>query len=266
MMMTETKKRLAPQNCPLCGESQDIVVNGHITSKDDPTVALIQKDRGYSFCNCRNIFYTDWSNMKQGVYDADYHKKYDTDNVQQMSRNIVAQYSAYIVENMPIRGDMFRRSILDIGSITCSILDCFVHLTYKTYGMDIHDHPFGNHELIVSDFETYDISKAPDKFSLIWASHVIEHFKDPVAAIKKMRQMVCDGGLLFVAMPDTYFIDFGKPYKWGHWHLDEHHTLWGLEDFCNLLNECGFDIIVKRHNPQIDLICIGDMHILAKAI
>lgn len=264
MEKVNLQKRLAPQACPLCGELQDVLVNGHHhASKDDTQTVIIQQDLGYSFCNCRNIFYTDWSNMEQGVYDKDYYKKYDTENIRQAIRNLFYAYNPQILGNLPTLGDTFKRAVLDIGSINPELLDCFSRQGFKTFGMDIHKHPLGDHKLIVSDFEKFDIG-GNERFSVIWASHVVEHFKDPIAAVGKVHSILDEGGLLFVAMPDTYFIDWGSPYKWGHWHLKEHHILWDLDCFCELLEEKGFEIIMKRHNPETNMICLADMHILAR--
>jgi hypothetical protein len=50
------------QDCPLCGRSNRIVVKG-VYVKDDK--AELYPDMGYSFCNCRAIFYTRPENVTE---------------------------------------------------------------------------------------------------------------------------------------------------------------------------------------------------------
>ena len=50
------------QDCPLCGRSNRMVVKG-VCRYDDKTE--LYPDIGYSFCNCKNIFYTRFENIKE---------------------------------------------------------------------------------------------------------------------------------------------------------------------------------------------------------
>jgi len=49
------------QECPLCGRSNRMVVKG-VYIKDDKVE--LYPDIGYSFCNCKSIFYTNYENIK----------------------------------------------------------------------------------------------------------------------------------------------------------------------------------------------------------
>ena len=48
------------QECPLCGASQRMMIKGNYV-KDNKWERY--PDMGYSFCNCRNIFFTKWENL-----------------------------------------------------------------------------------------------------------------------------------------------------------------------------------------------------------
>ena len=50
------------QDCPLCGRSNRMVVKG-VCRYDDKTE--LYPDIGYSFCNCKNIFFTRFENIKE---------------------------------------------------------------------------------------------------------------------------------------------------------------------------------------------------------
>lgn len=255
MITQENEKRLAAQQCPLCGEYQDIILNGHIPDEKPGHVKMLL-DKGYSFCNCRNIFYTDWDqNIEQGVYDPNYCEKY----INPVSASLLRNYADYYLTI--IKQFVQTGTVMDVGSVAPFVLDGFKEDGFETVGVDIVDHKLGGHKLIVGDFET---SELPKGNSVIWASHVFEHFKNPIAAVQKAGSLLLPGGLLFVAMPDPYFIEWKAPHLWGHWHVQEHHILWDKDSFAEVLKENGFEILMNEHNVGYDFICIGDFHILAK--
>lgn len=49
------------QECPLCGASQRMMIRGNFI--DEKGVWHRYPDMGYSFCNCRNVFFTKWENL-----------------------------------------------------------------------------------------------------------------------------------------------------------------------------------------------------------
>ena len=59
------------QACPLCGQLQTIMMRGKTHDLETDEIGVVG-DRGYSFCNCRNIFFTDWKNIDLGHYDGTY--------------------------------------------------------------------------------------------------------------------------------------------------------------------------------------------------
>ncbi len=259
MIIEELKKRIAPQTCPLCANIQDVIIHGHRPVVGEEGQVQFDKDKGYSFCNCRNIFFTDWKNINQGVYDPNYHKKYVNPTSKYLLSNYIVNYGQLIKDSLNHK--TFGKAI-EIGCVAPDVLDGLSRMGMKTYALDIVDHSFGKHQSIVENFEDYPLAKGA--YSLIWASHIFEHFKDPIKAIKHCFDSLHPGGLLFVAMPDPYFIDWKVPHLWGHWHLDEHHIMWDMDSFAEALEEKGFEIIMKKHNVGYDHICIGDMHILAR--
>lgn len=260
MIATEKPKRLVAQACPLCSEKQDVIIQGHVPNENDPSLVTVIQEKGYSFCNCRNIFFTDWSNIEQGTYDPNYYKKYASEHIDNLMTNMAMNFYQTIKRTAPATT---QPSILEIGAINPSIMNFFKLNGFSTLGLDICDHPFGDHKLAVGNFEDLKIE---NKFDVIWASHVFEHFKDPIEAIRKCNDILNPGGVLFIAMPDPYFIDFKNPYLWGHWHLKEHHILWDMESFSDVLRENGFEIIETNRNTGIEQICVLDYSIIAKKI
>src|SRR3990167_10407166 len=52
------------QDCPLCGRSNRMVVQ--CVYRSERNLGQVHPDMGYSFCNCKNIFYTDYDNVAIG--------------------------------------------------------------------------------------------------------------------------------------------------------------------------------------------------------
>ena len=264
MITQDTQPRLDLQACPLCGQEQDIIFNGHVPTgnPDNPQEVRVEKDKGYSFCNCRNIHFTDWKNIEQGVYDEAYEKKYDNENMKRLSLRCASEYFG-IVKHLT-QGVKF----LEIGAVAPFLLDEAKRQGFETFALDIISHKFQGHQNIAANFEDWDpdfqelVSKKGGLVDVVWASHIFEHFKDPIVAARKAFNILAPGGVLFVAMPDPWFIDFRAPLLWGHWHLKEHHIFWDRDSFCRMMEEIGFKTILKKRNVTYDFICIGDYHLI----
>lgn len=48
------------QECPFCGAMQPMMIRGRWTENNE---VRLYPDIGYSFCNCKDIFYTDYQNV-----------------------------------------------------------------------------------------------------------------------------------------------------------------------------------------------------------
>lgn len=257
MITTKANPRL--QTCPLCKEEQAIIINGWIQRpNEDPAKEQhldIQEDRGYSFCNCHNIFFTDFNKEFADIYTQTYVSKYNGDHAKGLVRN----YNIYLKKILELMGNRKSPHLLEIGAATDVICEEGNKLGMWCTAFDIAGresaYPFRH-----GNFENFDFGKK--KFDIIFASHIFEHFRDPIAAVKKCHQLLNDGGFLFVAMPDPWFIDYGNPYSWGHWHLEEHHILWDMESFCDVAKDAGFHVKLSNRNTTVNFICILDMHLL----
>ena len=251
MITEEAPRRLAPQTCPLCGMLQNIEILGQETDGDKQ---YINNEKGYSFCNCNNIFFTDWSNIEQAVYDKDYEKRYDSEAV----KICMEQYAGAYFDKLLERTD--GRNFLEIGCVNPALLDCATAHGFSAGGLDIMPHDFHPHDMVTGNFEDLEIQEP--LADVIWASHIFEHFKDPIQAGRKCFQLLNPKGILFVAMPDPFMIDWKEPYSWGHWHIKEHHILWDMDSFCAQMEKIGFKTILKHRNTSLGFICVADYHLM----
>jgi SAM-dependent methyltransferase len=83
-------------------------------------------------------------------------------------------------------------------------------------------------ELICKDLDELDESR---QFDAVFCSHVLEHFPDPAAAVRKMRSLIRPGGYLLVIVPpyEPVCVNY-------HWH-----TGWNCTQLALLLVALGFD-------------------------
>jgi len=238
------------QKCPLCGMTHPVTVLGVVRDKQGKRKQV--PDKGYSFCNCNNIWFTDWSNMDQDCYDESYKDRYDNP----ITSKAIAAYSRYfpMLENV--------KKFLEIGCINEALLDKAKEQGWDTFAADINPTVQGKHTRITCNVEDKKSLENLPKMDVIWASHIFEHFKDPIQVAFELKYKLNKGGYLFVAMPDPWFINFNKVYDWDHWAIREHHILWDMDSFCDVLIKLGYKLVMSKRNCLTDMICNRDYHLL----
>ena len=91
-------------------------------------------------------------------------------------------------------------------------------------------------------------SYADGSFDTVVLWHVLEHVPDPVATIRRTRQILKPGGLLVIAVPN--FESLQARFAGRHWfHLDvpRHYHHFGLTLLSRLLTSNGFSILDVSH-------------------
>ena len=245
------------QNCPFCKQVHQMLIPGVVMRNPMvSTAADTVPDQGYSFCNCKNIFFTDWSNINQKVYNEDYTTKYDTEIVLKM----VAEFAdRYLPEFIETQG----KSFVEIGAANTFVLDLAKERGWETTGVDINTtSPIAKkHNCIIGNVEDKSTVVRMPMADVIWASHIFEHFKEPLTVAKNMYNILNPGGYLLIAMPDPWFIDWSNPLNWGHWHVREHHILWDMDSFIDELLPMGYELHLAKRNT-LKYLCRGDMHLI----
>lgn len=248
-MQLQPKRQM--QECPLCGQGQPIYVPGMVRSLEKPDNSVIVPDRGFAFCNCYNIFFTKWENIDQTIYDDDYKGNYENPYLKAFYDKYNEIYFGKMDEMYPDG-----KTFLDVGSINPYLLDLAESRGWKASGLDVIEHD--DERVMLGDFEQFD----GGKFDFMWMSHVFEHLKDPEVAVDTINRTLSDDGVVFIAMPDTFSIDWKSPHDWGHWHVNEHHILWDMESFILYMVERGFECVFKKRNATGLFICNGDYHLM----
>lgn len=244
--------------CPLCKTQHPLLAKGMVPDPNNPSFTSPIDDRGYAFCNCQNIFYTDWANIDQRIYDEAYSEKYQGKEFDKAYKNGADHYLPMLEKLTDIK------NFCEIGAINPTILNEAKKKGWKTTRLDINPASTDKkHKIVIGDIEDPSISWALKNFDVIWASHLIEHLKDPIRAIVNMKDSLSNNGLLYVAMPDPYYINWANPESWGHWSIREHHILWDMDSFIEVVEEKGFECLYsKRFAFHRTFVCVKEYHLI----
>jgi glycosyltransferase involved in cell wall biosynthesis/2-polyprenyl-3-methyl-5-hydroxy-6-metoxy-1,4-benzoquinol methylase len=148
---------------------------------------------------------------------------------------------------------------LDIGSKYPYLAHCLRNLGCEVFGMDNIDvvpeysRALGV-PLLMADFEAITEAQirewtATERFRLITLIHVFEHMYDPLAALRKLRRLVADDGVLFIRLPDHRVTGFERDLTPGHYTIHPfYHT---LASVLELLVQ-GRDLFTVAHTYAAD--------------
>lgn len=92
-----------------------------------------------------------------------------------------------------------------------------------------------------------DFSPPEQPFDLITLWNVLEHVPDPTATIRRCNEMLVDGGLLVITIPNLEGIGnrvFGE--YWVGWDLPRHTFIFSRSVLKTMLTELGFEVIDTR--------------------
>jgi SAM-dependent methyltransferase len=99
-----------------------------------------------------------------------------------------------------------------------------------------------------------DLSALQDgRHDLIILRQLIEHLRDPRAALRQIHAKLSPGGVLVIDTPNRGGWDyrlFRRKY-WGGYHIPRHFHLFNLESLARLLRECGYRIERQGCTPSI---------------
>jgi len=194
-------------------------------------------DRGFSFCNCKNIWFTNWENIdRKGI-------KHDNEAVE------VLHYYLTDLGFIPNTSEEFQT--------------VFVPIINMGYG---HNKVLveGNAPKTKEEFKRlgFIVDDLLGPYNIIWAYHTVEHVQRQLELLKEYYNRLVPGGLVFIAMPDPFFINFDNLLGWGHWLLREHYIMWDMDSFCDEAEKIGFSIACKIRNVKIK-VC-KDMHLILR--
>lgn len=107
--------------------------------------------------------------------------------------------------------------------------------------------------LVTGNVET-DVSALRDGgHDLIILRQLIEHLRDPRAALRQLRPKLSPHGLLVIDTPNRGGLDhrlFRRRY-WGGYHVPRHFHLFTQPSLVQLLEECGYRVVRRGYTPSL---------------
>jgi SAM-dependent methyltransferase len=166
-------------------------------------------------------------NMTNLIHD--YHQAYTSTLVPQMTSLTEVKYWADFAGKVPIR-------ILDVGCAEGTLVKELSKRGHDVTGTDIV--PMNGS--IYLDIEQTALA---EKFDLIYFLDVLEHLRNPTAALDNLRKMISDNGLIIIYTPNS---NYWKRviYNWTckHWkgyHSSLHLSIWDFDQLHQTLAFCG---------------------------
>lgn len=211
-----------------------------------------KQSRWYS-CSCGVVWNTHKPTM---IYDKKYIERFDPHN------NKLAptyEYPVHIYSPL-IEELLYNRRCLLIGKQTAHQEDALLKRGWVAESIDKNE---ASKPTFCGDFETYEF-KEGTKFGMIWAYHTLECFTDPIASFQKMRDLLTEDGILYLASPDTDFIHTRGSSCFRHWKPEMNYLMWNRRAITRQLENLGFNIIMARQNCWMRFPETDDFHIVAQ--
>ena len=216
-------------------------------------VAKINEPLNISRVQCKQCgcIYFDSQNYDKPFYDVEYNKEFfrDTDI---KKAGLKAHEISQILDNN--RKD---HNILEIGPGNGLVLYLLQIMGYKVQGLEIDESnaDFIETEFLVDmdagDFENFETD---ERFSFIYASHVIEHCESPNEFVANAYTLLKPGGCIYIETPDVKAQEkHGK--EWKHFKTRnpyEHCCLLTYNSFKIMAVFNKLMIIICRENEQYD--------------
>lgn len=258
----ENDKLVYPHNCPICGIDSSYVYR---------IEEEVGKVSSWTRCQCGVIFQDELPNDKTVYtekYIASLHEAKEAKN----------RYEYLLRTYAPLIEDLtYGRMVLDVGFASPHVLNAFDERGWLTWAIDVNPAITGKGNIYHGDFLDYDFSISGPKikeatglekinrtFDLIWMGHVLEHFHDPLGALRKAYDLLEEKGVLFIATPDIDFINKTGAGGWPHFKKDEHYVLWTDWALKRELERIGFKVVMCRRNFSSRYMSWYDTHVIVQ--
>lgn len=242
---SEKSQGIKPQPCPICNVS----TNYQYRLVDD-------KDKGASWyqCSCGIIF------QENVPSHTGYNKQYITNYINYKYKHYAQIHEAKTYTPI-IEETTYGRRMLDVGFNLQDNMNFFRERGWIANGIDVNKEVEKLGNTFIGKFEEFPFK---DEYNLIWMSHVLEHFNNPLQALQKAYDLMPEDGVLYIATPDIDFITKTGLSGFPHWKKDEHYTLWSERALVRELERIGFNIVLKKRNFCSRYISWFDVHIICQ--
>ena len=241
-------EELRVANCPVCK-----AYVCHVYYMIDKST---NKKSKWFACSCGIVFNSVKPNK---IYDQKYWlDNNQPDNKKKPAFEYPVRVYAPIIEEL-----IYGRRVLIIGRPNTYQEEAFAERGWVPTIIDKNTCLETKGNIIASDFETY---KFPEnqKYNLIWIYHTLECFGNPIGSLALCDKLLVEDGIVFIATPDTDFINTRSSSCFINWKADENHIMWNRRSLTRHLDSQGYNIILARQNYEHRFPMWDDCHLIAQ--
>lgn len=240
-------EELKVANCPVCNR-----LVSHVYFMQDATTKA--KSKWFS-CSCGIIF----NSVKPSkVYDKGFTLK---QKISQRDKDI---YEYPVKIYAPIIDDItYGRRVLIVGQNNGYQENALKERGWVPTVIDKNMTNPPRENLISADFESYEFTEE-QKYNMIWFYHSFECLSNPIGSLEACSKLLAEDGIIFIASPDTDFINTRSSSFFIHWKHDENYIMWNRSSITKHLEKLGFNVILKRQNHEPRFPIWDDFHVIAQ--
>ena len=239
------------QACDLCGGSKYTIISQRDRRNLSLTTGLCEG------CGLVSHLPVPTEDEVAAYYAQDYRKDYHGESAPSPRRimrawnngqRILSQVRDYLPE---------KASVFEIGAgIGCTVKS-FEEAGFDATGIEPNEgfnaYTRGTLHAKVANTNLYDLHADDGGMDAVLLIHVIEHFSSPTRALKHMRSLIKDNGMLYIECPNIAapFATFGRLFHFAHIYNFTPNTLIALAA------KCGYEVVEKftdEAHPDIQIL------------
>jgi 2-polyprenyl-3-methyl-5-hydroxy-6-metoxy-1,4-benzoquinol methylase len=190
-----------------------------------------------------------------------YSKKYTEEELKCLK--IDAQLTEYIVKN---HSELKTKKLLDIACGEGFFMQNILELDWEVLGTDYSSAGIENHnstlinKVLIGKLEDIliGLEESNQQFTLLNLGNILEHVLDPIKLLIKCKNLLFEGGILRVKVPNDFselqLLLNEKGLTNSEWvHPPDHLSYFNFKSLRNLVNSLGFEVIVELGDFPIEL-------------
>ena len=177
---------------------------------------------------------------KKGVSYLNYHGDETYKAFEKLFKNIYQKRVSYILRFKKKPG-----KVLDVGASTGTFLAIFKEAGWETWGVEPSESAkVAKGKGIRMSRTTIEKAKLPrNYFDVVILNHTLEHLKNPISVLKKVRTLLKKGGIVFIDVPNFGGLSariLGK--RWPFITPEEHLFHFTPQTLRRTLDAAGFEV------------------------
>lgn len=134
---------------------------------------------------------------------------------------------------------LFSLILTKLGDFRVETLDSSIYPYYlKKVGVNFIHHQINYQEFLKK--------KNNKKYDLLLMIDILEHFKNPLAILKKTRKLMKDNSYLVIQTPNYQSLMAKICVNWSWWMIEDHKVVFSSQSIKKILNLTGYQIVYYK--------------------